>query len=517
MGTGEARIGLTAPKKAISGRNLLFWLAGFVGLVTLGRLVYCRNYNYDEISHAHMAWLVSIGEIPYQDFGANHFPFFWITLSPLMGLLPQGPVALVLLRVVALLLNAIFIISLGAMITRELGPSQRAWAAACLAMVVFSPLPAEFLIEFRPDALANALLFSALWWLCVRGAQHLRETLPAGFMIGMAVLINTKYLLLPFVMAAVILVIDFRRTIRNWPFAMATTGGFAAAWLAGLALLHLKHISLSNAWRMVVTYNSTVEKHQSYGFGLAGSLFQSPFCLLFILLGALACLAMVARRKWRPKPIEIAILVFLVLNLCMTTRPWKQYTASWFLLAAGFPARSLPLQAERLGSRVETALAAVAALAVIVSFVLTTRIVPAAYDRKSQDQTMEYVLKQVPPDGYVFASYYNHPIFRRDSLFKTVYDEQAGGGDGLEQFMPGLAPGAYGEHFQEAGYDRDLAARWPAVILKEGGYTTAEMQAATRHILQHPGAYEQTLIPGTSYTVFQSAPTNSLGTNRTGP
>src|SRR5581483_8704209 len=155
MGTGEARIGLKAPKKAISGRNLLFWLAGFVGLVTLGRLVYCRNYNYDEISHAHMAWLVSIGEIPYQDFGANHFPFFWITLSPLMGLLPQGPVALVLLRVVALLLNAIFIISLGALITRELGPSQRAWAAACLAMVVFSPLPAEFLIEFRPDALAN--------------------------------------------------------------------------------------------------------------------------------------------------------------------------------------------------------------------------------------------------------------------------------------------------------------------------------------------------------------------------
>ena len=90
-------------------RNAAIGFAGLFGIVLLIRLVFVRSYNYDELSHAHMAWLVSVGDVPYRDFAANHFPFLWILMSPLMRVLPESPVALMYLRGLALLLNTVFI------------------------------------------------------------------------------------------------------------------------------------------------------------------------------------------------------------------------------------------------------------------------------------------------------------------------------------------------------------------------------------------------------------------------
>ena len=165
-------------------RNALLAVAGLMGAAMLVHLACVRNYDYDEISHAHMAWLLSTGEKPYQDFAANHFPFFWIAISPLMRLLPQEPVALMLLRGLAVLLNAVFIGALGSLICLELRPAQRIWAAACFGLIVFSPTAVQFLIEFRPDALANALLFAAMLWVRLRGTKRLADGLLAGLMMG---------------------------------------------------------------------------------------------------------------------------------------------------------------------------------------------------------------------------------------------------------------------------------------------------------------------------------------------
>jgi hypothetical protein len=72
------------PVKTYSALPIIFGVTGLAGVAVLIRLIFVRSYNYDEISHAHMAWLLSIGQVPYRDFAANHFPFFWITLWPLM-------------------------------------------------------------------------------------------------------------------------------------------------------------------------------------------------------------------------------------------------------------------------------------------------------------------------------------------------------------------------------------------------------------------------------------------------
>ena len=51
-------------------------LTGLLAFGLLIRLIFVRDYDYDEIMHAHLAWLVSVGQVPYRDFAINHFPFF---------------------------------------------------------------------------------------------------------------------------------------------------------------------------------------------------------------------------------------------------------------------------------------------------------------------------------------------------------------------------------------------------------------------------------------------------------
>ncbi len=512
----SARRESNSPVPAPALRNALLAVAGLIGLIILIRLIFVRSYDYDEISHAHMAWLVSIGEVPYKDFAANHFPFFWIIMSPLMRLLPQSPVSLMLLRGLALMLNAAFIGSLGALISLELKPWQRLWAAACFGLVVFSPISVHFLMEFRPDALANALLFSSLLWLRLRGIERPPDGLLAGFFIGTAIMVNTKYILLPFVMGAVILAFNWRQMKRLWPSALAIFGGFALALLVGVLLLLSMHISIADAWRLVVTYNSTVEKSQSFGFGLAKTVLHDPVTYIVILPGLVVCLIMLARRMWFPKPFEIAIFAFLVLNLCVTTRPWKQYAASWLLLAAGLPARSLPLLAEKLSLRLQAVLAACVVVISLVSFhyAATARTSPTT--RNEQDRTMEYALQHVPPNGYVLSGYSLHPVFRRDTLFKTVWDAERNGSDGLEQFMPQLASPAYAEHFAEAGYRKDLEAHRPDLILMQAGYTKPEIDALQNYVNVHEDNYGEFPIPGTDLTVLQAIETNAFVTNGPG-
>jgi hypothetical protein len=51
-------------------------LAGLLAFGLLVRLIFVRNYDPDEIQHAHLAWLVFMGQVPYRDFAVNHFPFF---------------------------------------------------------------------------------------------------------------------------------------------------------------------------------------------------------------------------------------------------------------------------------------------------------------------------------------------------------------------------------------------------------------------------------------------------------
>lgn len=465
------------------------------------RLALTRNYDYDEVSHAHMAWLFSVGDKPYQDFAANHFPFFWFSLSPVMRLLPQSPLALVFLRAFALSLNLIFVAAFGALICFELPPTQRIWGAACFAAVVFFSPVVHFLIEFRPDALANSALFGSLLWLKLQRSNKAVVGFMIGFGMGFATLVNTKYLLFPVVLGLVTLALNMRHVRNGWPFALAACAGYCATLAGGVCLLHLLQLPIGDAWRMVVTYNSAVEKTQHFGFGLADALAQTPLCLFYILPGAVWCVVLFTRRGWRPTPFQIAVFAFLVLDIILTTRPWKQYVASWLLLAGILPACSFPQVIAALERRFQTGIAACCLAGAAVLFALAFRPDAMASGRATQDQAMDYVLKHVPPGGYVISSFVVHPIFRRDTFFKTVYDASPDGTDGIEAFMRQAAPPPLNERFTLAGYDKDLQARPPDLFVVDAYETEDQRRALDEYFSKHSSEFAQGTIPGTHLRV----------------
>jgi hypothetical protein len=202
--------------------------------------------------------------------------------------------------------------------------------------------------------------------------------------------------------------------------------------------------------------------------------------------------------------LTVAIFIFLAVNLVTTTRPWTQYVVSWLLLAAYFPARSLPLLITRLRPQAQAAAAFCVSMIAVVGFVRTGVVDPngGRIDRQTQDRTIEWILRRVPPDGFVMSSFYLHPVFRRDTFFKTVFDIAGRSGDGLERFMPQLAPGPYSEHFQMSGYQKELEIRPPSVIVLKG-YTDSQVQALNAYLGRHGNSYDQHEIPGTPVVILE--------------
>jgi hypothetical protein len=484
-------------------RNAAIACAGLLGLAILIRLVFVRNYDYDELFHAHMTWLVSVGEVPYRDFATTHFPFYWILLSPLIRVLPESPATITVLRGLSLLLNAVFIGALGVLICLDQEPKQRMWAGTCLGLVVFSPLAMHYLTEFRPDALANALLFSALAWLQLKGARGSLTGLVSGFIIGVAMPINMKYALLPCVLGVVALIMCARQIRRFWVFALAICGGFSMALVGDMLLLVWMNVPLDRAWQMVMAYNATVEKARAFGLGFADSLIRNPFWLAYVFVGLIGCAVLFLRQRERPRPFAIAILLFLAVNLVLGTRPWKQYVVPWLLLAAYFPARSLPRFATRLGLKGQV-IAAVCVLAV-ASFGFARSGARDPDDpglaRAIQNRVIEWLIQRVPPDGFVVANFPLHPVFRRDTFFKVVFDMQENGGDGFERFTPQLVPKSYSEHFRESGYKQELEARPPTAMVLQCLYTKDQAKALNAYMSRHPDSYSLQEIPGTPVSV----------------
>ena len=484
-------------------RNGAIGLTGLSGVGVLIWLIFASNYNYDELSHAHMAWLVSIGEVPYRDFAANHFPFLWILLTPLMWVLPHTSFALVVLRVLALVLNAVFITALCTLICAEQQPKERIWTVVCIGVVAFCPLSMHYLIEFRPDPFANALLFSTLAWLKLRDSRSVPTALIGGFCIGVAFLVNTKYILFLFLLGPVALVINAGQIRRIWPFALAMCVGFSMAILGGVLLMVWISVSIVDAWRMVVIYNGMEENARSFGLRLTWRLMDNPVWFAYGLVGIAGCTILFLYQRRPPGSLMVAMGIFLVTDLFITTRPWKQYVVSWLLLAACLQARLLPPFIARLRPPIQAAMALGVLAVVSIGFAQTKAndTDNGGMDRTTQDRVMAWISQNVAPDEFVVSSFQLHPVFWRDSFFKTVFDFAPGYGDGLEEFMPRLTTVPFAEHFQQAGYEKELELRPPEAIVLNTEYTRDQIQALDAYLNRHPNVYKEYKILGTSILV----------------
>src|SRR5262245_4042025 len=144
---------------------LLLAVASLVLLAARIPLLASRALDPDELEHAHAAWCVWRGMLPYKDFFEHHTPWYYYVLFPFFnwfnvdGSIDSAAHFLLLGRIVSFILTAISIL-LVVVIGRRWEGRKVGLCAAFL--LVGQPFFLQKTVEMRPDVLAMTFLLGAL-------------------------------------------------------------------------------------------------------------------------------------------------------------------------------------------------------------------------------------------------------------------------------------------------------------------------------------------------------------------
>lgn len=167
-------------------------------------IIAVRAFDNDEFEHAHAAWSVFRGLLPYKDFFEHHTPWYYFTLSPFFRWFSvdqsfdSARHFLLFGRLLSLALTALAAV-LVFLIGRR-GTSHRVGLLAALFFVA-GPVLIHKTLEIRPDVPALLLFIGALW-LLLHGlrapetprVRQLGWFLGGGLCLGAAVMCTQKTL-----------------------------------------------------------------------------------------------------------------------------------------------------------------------------------------------------------------------------------------------------------------------------------------------------------------------------------
>jgi len=173
-------------------------------LLGLIPLILHRFFDPDEFEHAHAAWCVSQGMLPYKDFFEHHTPWYYYALRPFFhwfdvaARFESARHFLLFGRGLSLALSA-----LSVLLVSQIGrvwENRRVGVLAGL-FLVSQPVFFQKSIEMRPDVLALPLFLGCLWFLLRELARSsnfakkgLRNLLGGGLCLGAAVMCTQKML-----------------------------------------------------------------------------------------------------------------------------------------------------------------------------------------------------------------------------------------------------------------------------------------------------------------------------------
>jgi hypothetical protein len=203
----RAASGLAKPRHVGLYNALSLW---FVVLATAGFLLARipvlthRPFDPDEFEHAHAAWCVFKGMLPYKDFFEHHTPWYYYTLRPFFhwfdvdGSFESARHFLLFGRALSLALTvaSILLVALVGRLWKNIGVGLVAGL-----FLVGQPFFFQKTIEIRPDVLALPFFLGSLWFL-LRGLapgtdgarRNLRHLLAGGLNLGAAIMCTQKML-----------------------------------------------------------------------------------------------------------------------------------------------------------------------------------------------------------------------------------------------------------------------------------------------------------------------------------
>jgi hypothetical protein len=443
--------------------------------------IFHRGWDYDEVEHAHVSWLVRRGFRPFADFFEAHPPFLWYPLAGLTWLWGDRYSLLFAFRMLTAVGHLLFLAAIAKNLrlsfARLSTPAPLSWRVLvlCGALVVGHPYIINYLVDFRLDAWPNALLLFAVYWYR-RGTPTDRRSLlfaagRFGFLATAAVIFSPKVA----TFLAVFVIVSVAGTAgRGWRLLGMAAGAVTALAAAALILL-IAQINLVQFFKVVYPYHHLLNSKGGFEHGMIdGVMMMKPLALIGG-LSALACL-MVLRRRILSSPFEVAVLGYSAVQLAMVSFAFRQYYAPWFLLTAAlFPYLELLLR------RVRTLHAAAAALALIYgasNAIDSHRAYEPTNDASAEIWFRESMEALVPKDGLVMSPGEIMPIFRRSPLFHSI-TSFAPSGYGTEAIMQELGMGA---KFTEEFYRRELDRKRPHLVIYNGALTDAQRRAVESHL-----------------------------------
>jgi hypothetical protein len=408
----------------------VFLLVAVVGLL-LARVpaIPVRFFDPDEFQHAHAAWSVWRGLVPYRDFFEHHTPWYYLVLSPFFHgfavdqSFEHARRFLIFARALSLALTAlaaVFAYRVG-----RLGGERRVGLLAAL-FLVGQPVVIEKTLEIRPDVLALVFFVGCLWWL-LRGLSEdqdgvgpsLRRLLAGGLCLGAAVMCTQKMLfVLPGALTGLGLwVLAGRgrrwrmRSLAGLTFVVGVALPVVLTWLAfavqggGAQFIH-NNFLLNARWR------------QHSGEHLLATLESSGPILLLCLLGATVSLYRGYRSRQIPHDtiLLLCILGGLIAGILVVPAAYRQYYLPALAIASLLAAQGLGFLVARARESARAWLLVAVTLPILI-WPVADLVISWSQRDAAQTARLRFVFAHTRPGEPVLDGWLGTGVFRPHPLY----------------------------------------------------------------------------------------------------
>lgn len=370
------------------------------------------DIDHDEVEHAHVAFKMLSGDLPYRDFYQNHWPAYWFLDMQFVRLFPFSVDAILAARIANIIALALCWL-LGLRLLASIRGGQT-WLG--LALYTWAIIAMAYHVAFheaRPDPLMTLLATAGLCLIPLRGSVRPVRAAFLGLLFGLSLSVSTKMAPLALVVPTLVLI----HCARDRRLAPATAlVPYAAGALAAL---------LPTAWWLF--HNELFEPFVFDVFGLNLAL-STPliFALGFLLfpvyapaaLGTLAHLGTYLRQSERDSnaPLILALAMLSGIILALIARHGGMYNFQILVVpvAVGFTALVLAL-----GSRIRGSGSRLLLIAALVGYPSLHVAGPLVNFRQEPHKIPQSDLQMImdlaaPGERACIAFSPAHPVFCRD-------------------------------------------------------------------------------------------------------